>query len=101
MKVLEPWAGIRLASGHPLFHLAQFTASWIALSTGKNEPDAPSEVVSAFKLLQWGHFACFMLYFLANFARRYRALSSTEDDDSAGEKDPSAAEKGDPSADTL
>ena len=105
MKVLEPWAGVRLASGHPLFHLAQFIASWIALSIGKGEPDAPFLIERAFKALQWGHFACFMLYFLANFARRFRALSSdheeTEADASAGEKDPSAAKKGDPSADTL
>ena len=28
MKLLEPWAGFKLASGHPFLHLALFLASW-------------------------------------------------------------------------
>ena len=40
MKLLDPMAGMKLASGHPLFHIAQFIASWIALYIGRNEPAA-------------------------------------------------------------
>ena len=104
MKVLEPWAGIRLASGHPLFHLAFFIASWMALSIAKGEPDAPFLVNRAFKCLQWGHFACFMLHFVSNFARRKNALcedDNEEEENIAGELDPSTVLKNDPSASTL
>ena len=44
MKVLDPLAGIRLASGHPFFHLVQFIASYIALAIGRNEPKAVDEI---------------------------------------------------------
>ena len=104
MKVLEPWAGIRLASGHPLFHLAQFIASWIALSVTKGEPDAPFLVVRAFNCLQWGHFACFMLHFVSNFARRKNALCEDDNEQEetiASELDPSTVLKGDPKATEL
>lgn len=29
MKVLDPWAGYRLASGHPIFHFSLFLGSFI------------------------------------------------------------------------
>ena len=104
MKVLEPWAGFRLASGHPLFHIAQFIASWIAISVAKNEPDAPFLVVRAFNCLRWGHFACFVLHFVSNFSLRRNALCEDDNEEkeaSAGELDPSTVLKGDPSASTL
>ena len=69
MKLLDPMAGIRLASGHPYFHLAQFIASWIALRIGKNEASAPHEIQVAFMMLQWGHFANFMLRMVASYAK--------------------------------
>ena len=80
MRVFEPWAGLRQAAGHPFFHLAQFVASWIALSTGREEPDPTPEIDRAFFLLQWGHFACFMLYFISDFARRRRALNIDDEE---------------------
>ena len=29
MKVLDPWAGYRLASGHPIFHFSLFVGSFV------------------------------------------------------------------------
>ena len=81
MRVFEPWAGLRQAAGHPFFHLALFVASWIALSTGREEPDPEPKIDRAFILLQWGHFACFMLYFISDFARRRRALNIDDEED--------------------
>ena len=70
MKVLDPMAGVRLASGHPFFHIALFIGSWFALYTGRKEPPAPGEMQTAFKLLQWGHFSCFMLHLLGYLTSR-------------------------------
>ena len=70
MKLLDPMAGIKLASGHPLFHIAQFVASWIALFIGRNEPAPTPEVQIAFKMLQWSHFTNFMLKWLSGYAKK-------------------------------
>jgi len=32
MKILEPFAGLRLASGHALLHAAFFAATWFVTS---------------------------------------------------------------------
>jgi hypothetical protein len=46
MKILEPFAGYKLASGHPYLHLALFVASFtVDVSRGKEalyvyDPDA-------------------------------------------------------------
>ena len=33
MKLLDPFAGYKLAIGHPLFHMALFGASWTVKGT--------------------------------------------------------------------
>lgn len=70
MKLIDPMAGIKLASGHPLFHIAQFVASWIALFIGRNYHSPSLEVQMAFKMLQWSHFTNFMLKWLSSYAKK-------------------------------
>ena len=37
MKLLDPFAGYRLASGHPFFHAALFITSWFVSLIGDND----------------------------------------------------------------
>ena len=65
MKILEPFSGYKLASGHPLFHLALFVGSWFvdgdASKTWANEKARLS--VQAFLMVRWAHLAIFLLNF--------------------------------------
>ena len=81
MKVLDPMAGVRLASGHPLFHFSLFIGSWFALYTGSYEPSASGQIQFAFKLLQWCHFACFMLNVLGYVINRTNVVVITDYDE--------------------
>lgn len=65
MKILEPFAGYRLASGHPVFHLAFFTGSWtISL---QHATDNRQDDLFAFKMLRWSHLIAFMLFGFSNY----------------------------------
>lgn len=37
MKILDPFAGYRLASGHPIFHISLFIGSYAAEMYAKHE----------------------------------------------------------------
>lgn len=39
MKNLDPFAGYRLASGHPIFHLSLFVSSYVAASYVNDHKD--------------------------------------------------------------
>ncbi len=50
MKLLDPFAGYRLASGHPFFHVALFAGSFL-VTANLNEDiffQSPNEIVFAF-----------------------------------------------------
>lgn len=38
MKVLDPFAGLRLASGHPIFHISLFVGSYAAEYYARKDP---------------------------------------------------------------
>ena len=65
MKLLDPFAGYRLASGHAFFHVALFTSSWFInpiSKSGDEDLDDSSELIEqAFMMLRWSHFWLFML----------------------------------------
>ena len=61
MKLLDPFAGYRLASGHPFFHLALFGCSFFAEKYGKSKHVSVTEIVEAFNMLRWAHFILFVL----------------------------------------
>ena len=60
MKVLDPFAGYRLASGHPIFHLSLFCGSWVATyyDTVQTTTDT---ITQSFFILRWAHFLLFSL----------------------------------------
>ena len=70
MKLLDPFAGYRLACGHPFFHIALFTASWFVDVCGESNFFSSQDITSAFDLLRWGHFVLFMLAIFEEIARR-------------------------------
>lgn len=61
MKLLDPFAGYRLASGHPFFHIALFVCSWQVVDGHDKNSDSSAEISSAFIMLRWGHFILFTL----------------------------------------
>ena len=76
MKVLDPFAGYRLASGHPIFHLSLFCGSFVATHFGT---DALEIVNDSFYLLRWAHFLLFSLAICSGIAKIDSA--AREDDD--------------------
>ena len=56
MKLLDPFAGLRLAAGHPFVHAALFGCSWFVTVIGDNDFTSTEEIVQAFFVLRWGHF---------------------------------------------
>ena len=56
MKLLDPFAGYRLASGNELFHVALFVGSFWVVQFGAEGFHSNQEIKHAFNLLRWGHF---------------------------------------------
>ena len=70
MKLLDPFAGYRLASGHPFFHVALFSGSFFVDAAGETGFVSNEKITEAFNLLRWGHFTLFMLAIFQGFASR-------------------------------
>ena len=64
MKLLDPFAGYRLASGHPFLHVALFVGSWMVPLFGEDGFNSTSQIGRAFTLLRWAHFVIFTLAIL-------------------------------------
>ena len=69
MKNLDPFAGYRLASGHPIFHLSLFASSWIAEVYAEGQRSIPIAETS-FWILRWAHFLLFSLALCSIFANK-------------------------------
>jgi len=78
MKILEPFAGYKLASGHPFMHLALFTGSFTVrvnecrnLSVSLDHSEVVlDDYLLAIDSLRWGHLICFFLGFPEMWAAR-------------------------------
>jgi len=71
MKILEPFAGYKLASGHAYFHLAYFCASFFVRVTPETDFGASvpsSQFLNAFIMMRWIHLTVFVLSFPAFYA---------------------------------
>ena len=66
MKLLDPFAGYRLASGHTFFHIALFGCSF----TVRDDDDHKSDdaIISAFNLLRYGHLVLIVLAMIESWA---------------------------------
>lgn len=67
MKNLDPFAGYRLASGHPIFHMSLFVSSYVAESYVNGHKDI-AKADELFWLLRWAHFLLFMLALCSIYA---------------------------------
>ena len=86
MKLLDPFAGYRLASGHPFFHIALFVGSWFILIFGDKDDAFVSSapIFEAFAMLRWAHFFLFALSMAEAWMNRPSPIPPTideEDDD--------------------
>ena len=61
MKLLDPFAGYRLASGHEFFHIALFTGSFWVMNFGDSITYNSATIKHAFNMLRWGHFILVVL----------------------------------------
>ena len=88
MKLLDPFAGYRLASGHPFFHIALFTASWFVELVGETGFISPDEEIKdAFHLLRWGHFVLFMLAIFEAIANQPSDIPISKKDEENNEEE--------------
>lgn len=63
MKILEPFSGYRLASGHAYFHMAYFIATFfVAVApVDYHDTEMSSHYFGAFQFLRWVHLIVFLL----------------------------------------
>ena len=67
MKVLDPFAGYRLASGHPIFHFSLFAGSFVPPAYYNLSPELlPDYEMTCFMVLRWAHFALFSIAILTH-----------------------------------
>ena len=61
MKLLDPFSGYRLASGHSFFHVALYICSYFVGVTGDDAIESPADIEFCFGLLRYGHLALILL----------------------------------------
>lgn len=68
MKLLDPFAGYRLASGHPVVHVALFLGSFVVGLYNEDFPVGQQDLNTAFEVLRWGHFVQIVLALVEAYA---------------------------------
>ncbi len=95
MKVLDPFSGYRLASGHPMFHISLFAGSFITdqyAQSGTSIDDYDGYLNISFVTLRWSHFALFIFASLSFFVAQDSAIEEPLDKSKISEEDFSLAE---------
>lgn len=87
MKLFDPFAGYRLASGHPFFHIALFTVSWFVNILGDRDSSNDGDILSAFLLLRWGHFTLFTLAMIEVWVSQPSKIPERSEDEETKEED--------------
>ena len=90
MKLLDPFAGYRLASGHPFFHAALFTCSWFVSKIGDIDNISIDAIQDAFQVLRWAHLTLIILAACQSALNRPSKIPEIEDnfgEDEDGEKE--------------
>ena len=84
MKLLDPFAGYRLASGHPVFHLAYFVGSW-SVDYFKNEEEflTKGPIIEVFHVMRWVHLTIFGLALVSGLADRPTNIPEAKEEDKA------------------
>ena len=81
MKLLDPFAGYRLASGNELFHVALFIGSFWVIKFGAEGFDANQSILHAFVLLRWGHFILFVFSIFENILTKPSEIPPKKEED--------------------
>ena len=84
MKVLDPFSGYRLASGHPMFHISLFAGSYITdlyAKKGVEIDNFPGYLETSFIILRWAHFSLFLVSMISEFANLDSGIKETKKDD--------------------
>ena len=68
MRLLDPFAGLQLASGHPIFHACLFICSYIPEMYDSDKAVSPT-IEEAFMMLRWTHLVLFIITTLAIFSK--------------------------------
>jgi len=68
--LLDPFAGYRLASGHPFFHLALFICSFFVRFNGDDSLQSAEDIVDCFTLLRYAHLTLIVLAVIEAIAAR-------------------------------
>ena len=79
MKLLDPFAGYRLASGHPFFHAALFTCSWFVTKIGDADNLSSDTIQHSFDLLRWAHFILIILAAIQSFVNKPSKIPDVDD----------------------
>lgn len=78
MKLLDPFAGYRLASGHPFFHIALFAGSYCVQAFGSDLWDSSPSIIEAFDMLRWSHFILFSLAMIESYCNMPSKIKSDD-----------------------
>ena len=95
MKVLDPFSGYRLASGHPIFHLSLFAGSYVTdhyAKAGSNIDDYDGYLETTFVTLRWAHFWLFMVSILSFLSTLDSEVSDPIEEENMKEKEKKLAE---------
>ena len=84
MKVLDPFSGYRLASGHPIFHISLFIGSFMVVPYEKGTV-APV-IQQCFDILRWSHFTLFMLALISVFSKLDSEIPEREPKENLSQK---------------
>ena len=95
MKLLDPFAGYRLASGHEFFHIALFTGSFWVMNFGISEYYSTENIKYAFNLLRWGHLILVVLSILEKILTRPSTIPPKKENDSEAPLTPEEREMAD------
>ena len=68
MRLLDPFAGIYLASGIPMMHASLFAASFYTMFYNDVFEGAP-DIKYAFHFLRWGHLLTWILLLMYEYTR--------------------------------
>lgn len=87
MKLLDPFAGYRLASGHSLFHISLFIGSYLVPLFGEEGFDSDGQISEAFSLLRWVHLAVFLIGILNEYLKMASPIKEEAEDADGEEQD--------------
>ena len=81
MKLLDPFSGYRLSSGHSFFHVALFVCSYfVGIQGGKDEESqSEQDVIFCFYLIRYGNLALIIIAIIETILLRPSKINYDKD----------------------